>query len=52
MLLVIWEKGELGLGRFNRYRTPDGREVRELVIQKDSEQCSLHWTISLSVLMI
>jgi preprotein translocase SecF subunit len=31
MLLVIWEKGELGLGRFNRARTPDGRKVRELV---------------------
>ncbi len=30
MLLAIWEKGELGLGRFNRARTPDGREVREL----------------------
>jgi len=30
MLLVIWEKGELGFGRFNRDRTPDGREVREL----------------------
>ncbi len=30
MLLVIWEKGELGLGRLNRARTPDGREVREL----------------------
>ena len=30
MLLVIWEKGELGLWRFNRARTPDGREVREL----------------------
>jgi hypothetical protein len=26
MLLVIWEHGELGLGRFNRNRTsPDGR---------------------------
>jgi preprotein translocase SecF subunit len=31
MLLVIWEKGELFFGRFNRERTPDGREVRELV---------------------
>ena len=31
MLLAIWEKGELGLGRLNRARTPDGREVRELV---------------------
>jgi preprotein translocase SecF subunit len=30
MLLVIWEKGELGLGRFQRKRAPDGREVREL----------------------
>jgi preprotein translocase SecF subunit len=30
MLLVIWEKGELGLWRLNRARTPDGREVREL----------------------
>jgi preprotein translocase SecF subunit len=30
MLLVIWEKGELGLWRFNRARTPDGRQVREL----------------------
>ncbi|HEV7235353.1 MAG TPA: protein translocase subunit SecF, partial [Ktedonobacteraceae bacterium] len=34
MFLVIWEKGELGLGRFNRYRTPDGREARELVSTK------------------
>ncbi len=31
MLLVIWEKGELGLKRFNNERTPDGRSVRELV---------------------
>lgn len=33
MLLVIWDKGELGLNRLNRNRdrTPDGREVRELV---------------------
>ncbi len=31
MLLAIWERGELGLGRLNRARTPDGREVRELV---------------------
>ena len=31
MLLVIWEKGELGLRRFRRDRTPDGRNVRELV---------------------
>jgi preprotein translocase SecF subunit len=31
MLLVIWEKGELGLRRLNRNRTPDGREARELV---------------------
>ena len=31
MFLVIWEKGELFFGRFNRERTPDGREVRELV---------------------
>jgi len=30
MLLVIWEKGELGFNRLNRNRTPDGREVREL----------------------
>ncbi len=31
MLLVIWERGELGLGRFSRRdRTPDGRDVREL----------------------
>jgi preprotein translocase SecF subunit len=30
MLLVIWERGELGLGRFSRGRTPDGREAREL----------------------
>jgi preprotein translocase SecF subunit len=30
MLLVIWERGELGFGRFNRNRTPDGRDVREL----------------------
>jgi preprotein translocase SecF subunit len=31
MLLVIWEKGELGLGRLRRESTPDGRPVRELV---------------------
>jgi preprotein translocase SecF subunit len=31
MLLVIWEKGELFFGRFNREQTPDGRQVRELV---------------------
>ncbi|HEY6406792.1 MAG TPA: protein translocase subunit SecF, partial [Ktedonobacteraceae bacterium] len=31
MLLVIWEKGELGFNRLNRRRTPDGREARELV---------------------
>jgi preprotein translocase SecF subunit len=31
MLLVIWERGELGLGRFNRDRTQTGREARELV---------------------
>jgi preprotein translocase subunit SecF len=31
MLLVIWEKGELGFNRFNRERTADGRQVRELV---------------------
>ncbi len=30
MLLVIWERGELGTNRLNRNRTPDGREVREL----------------------
>ena len=30
MLLVIWERGELGSSRLNRDRTPDGREVREL----------------------
>ncbi len=32
MLLVIWDKGELGLKYLsrNRERTPDGREVREL----------------------
>ncbi len=30
MLLAVWEKGELGFGRLNRARTPDGREVREL----------------------
>ncbi len=30
MLLVIWERGEMGTSRFNRDRTPDGREVREL----------------------
>lgn len=30
MLLVIWERGELGLWRFNREaRTPDGRSRRE-----------------------
>ncbi|MEO8973292.1 MAG: protein translocase subunit SecF [Ktedonobacteraceae bacterium] len=33
MLLVIWDKGELGFNRLRRGndRTPDGREVRELV---------------------
>jgi preprotein translocase SecF subunit len=31
MLLVIWEKGELGFNRLRRGRTPDGRETRELV---------------------
>jgi preprotein translocase SecF subunit len=30
MLLVIWERGELGMNRFNRDRTPTGRETREL----------------------
>lgn len=31
MLLVIWERGELGLWRFNRdTRTPDGRRSREV----------------------
>ena len=30
MLLVIWERGELGLGRFSRDRTAGGREAREL----------------------
>ncbi|MFL5629407.1 MAG: protein translocase subunit SecF [Ktedonobacteraceae bacterium] len=30
MLLVIWEKGKLGLNRLRRDRTPDGREAREL----------------------
>ncbi len=30
MLLVIWERGEMGTSRLNRERTPDGREVREL----------------------
>jgi len=30
MLLVIWERGELGLGRFSRERQADGREAREL----------------------
>ncbi len=30
MLLVIWEKGELGFNRFSRRRTPDGRDAREL----------------------
>ena len=30
MLLVIWERGELGTSRFNRDRTPDRREAREL----------------------
>ena len=29
MLLVIWEKGELGLGRLRREQTPDGRSVRD-----------------------
>jgi preprotein translocase subunit SecF len=30
MLLVIWEKGEMGLGRLSRQRAAEGREVREL----------------------
>ena len=30
MLLVIWERGELGTKRLHRDRTPDGREAREL----------------------
>src|SRR5207244_9622538 len=30
MLLVIWQKGELVLNRFNRRRTPDGRRERAL----------------------
>jgi preprotein translocase SecF subunit len=30
MLLVIWEKGELGLGRLSGQRASEGREVREL----------------------
>ncbi|HYT28237.1 MAG TPA: protein translocase subunit SecF [Ktedonobacteraceae bacterium] len=30
MLLVIWERGELGTNRLHRDRTPDGRETREL----------------------
>src|SRR5437764_10638826 len=30
MLLVIWEKGELGLNRFTRRRRPDGRGEGEL----------------------
>jgi preprotein translocase SecF subunit len=29
MILVIWDKGELGLGRFRRDRTPDKRDKRE-----------------------
>ncbi|MDQ6644258.1 MAG: protein translocase subunit SecF [Chloroflexota bacterium] len=34
MLLVIWEKGELGFNRFSRGRTPDGRDARELVASR------------------
>lgn len=30
MLLVIWEKGELGTNRFDRSRADDGRPAREL----------------------
>jgi preprotein translocase SecF subunit len=30
MLLVIWEKGELGFNRLSGRRTPDGRDAREL----------------------
>jgi preprotein translocase subunit SecF len=30
MILVIWDKGELGLGRFRRDRTPDKRDKREV----------------------
>ena len=30
MLLVIWERGELGTKRLQHDRTPDGREAREL----------------------
>lgn len=34
MLLVIWEKGELGFNRLSRGRTPDGRDARELVASR------------------
>jgi preprotein translocase SecF subunit len=34
MLLVIWEKGELGFNRLRRGRTPDGRDARELVASR------------------
>lgn len=34
MLLVIWEKGELGFNRLTRGRTPDGRDARELVASR------------------
>jgi preprotein translocase SecF subunit len=30
MLRVMWERGELGFGRFRRARTPDRRQEREL----------------------
>src|SRR5258708_28077725 len=33
MLLVIWERGELGLGRFSRGRTPDRSEEHTSELQ-------------------
>ena len=38
MLLVIWEKGELGLDRFRREYTRDGRPVRSRERERDQER--------------
>lgn len=38
MLLVIWEKGELGLGRFRREYTRDGRPMRNRDRDRNQER--------------
>jgi preprotein translocase subunit SecF len=38
MLLVIWEKGELGLDRFRREYTRDGRPVRSRDRERNQER--------------